>query len=142
MNCNNVPVSSKSDIHVKTENDFVVDILEVKPVKTECHQNLSDEEIIDSNLETVVKTEIDEEIENFDFTENYDLPEFIGEKRKNKEIAEIEPKKFKEEFVVFEESYDDQPKIEQINGEPDDKVFLTKHIVISNQAKIFTKYLL
>ena len=123
MNCNNVPVSSKSDIHVKTENDFVVDILEVKPVKTECHQNLSDEEIIDSNLETVVKTEIDEEIENFDFTEKYDLPQIIAEKRKNIEMTENEPKKFKEEFVEFEECYYNQPKTEPTDEETDDKVF-------------------
>ena len=123
MNCNNVPVSSKSDIHVKTENDFVVDILEVKPVKTECHQNLSDEEIIDSNLETVVKTEIDEEIENFDFTEKYDLPQIIGEKRKNNEITEIEPKKVKEELVVFEECSDDQIKTEPTDEETHNKVF-------------------
>ena len=123
MNCNNVPVSSKSDIHVKTENDFVVDILEVKPVKTECHQNLSDEEIIDSNLETVVKTEIDEEIENFDFTEKYDLPQIIAEKRKNIEMTENEPKKFKEEFVEFEECYYNQPKTEPTDEETADKVF-------------------
>ena len=119
MNCNNVPVSSKSDIHVKTENDFVVDILEVKPVKTECHQNLSDEEIIDSNLEPEIKTEI----YDFDFNEKYDLPEFVGEKRKNKEITVNEPKKFKEEFVVFEECYHNQPKTEPTDEETDDKVF-------------------
>ena len=97
MNCNTVP-----DSQGKPENEFIEDPLEIEPAKTE-----------------VVKTEI----YDFDFTEKYDLPQIIAEKRKNREMTEIEPKKFKEEFVVFEECDDDQP-ITKLTGEKThDKVF-------------------
>jgi hypothetical protein len=94
------------------ENGLIVDSLNKQPVKT-------DEEIIDSNLEPVIKTEISD----FDFTEKYDLPQIIGEKRKNNEITEIEPKKVKEELVVFEECSDDQIKTEPTDEETHNKVF-------------------
>ena len=47
--------------------------------------------------------------------ETYDLRQTMGEKRKNAEIREIQTKKIKEEFVVFEESYGDQPQTEPID---------------------------
>ena len=101
MNCNEnlkTDLISKSDSQGKPENEFIEDPLEIEPAKTE-----------------VVKTEI----YDFDFTEKYDLPQIIAEKRKNREMTEIEPKKFKEEFVVFEECH--QPKTEPNDEESDDK---------------------
>ena len=77
--------------------------------------NILDEEIIDINLEAVVKLEIPEvKTEIFDFDTPV-LPSVIGEKRKSNEIEEINNKKFKKEFVVFEESDDKNSQIE--NGE-------------------------
>jgi hypothetical protein len=89
-------------------------------------ENISDEDIIDLNLATEVKVEIKLEIDDFE-TEKYDLPQIIGEKRKNKEITKINSKKFKEEFEVFEENDDDQSKT-------DDKVLNT---IIKYQTRCF-----
>ena len=119
MDLNNSSVILKSKIQVKSkndENDFIEDVLE--PVKTEYGQTISDlNPIIDSYLIPEVKTEI------IDFDKEYNLPHTIGEKRKNNEKTEIEPKKIKEEFVVFEECDDDQP-ITKLTGEKThDKVF-------------------
>ena len=66
------------------------------------------------DLEAEVKIEVKTEIDNVD-TETYDLRQTMGEKRKNAEIREIQTKKIKEEFVVFEESYGDQPQTEPID---------------------------
>jgi hypothetical protein len=87
----------------------------------------SGEEITD--LELGVKIEQHDEIENIK-TENFEEKNYseikiqiIGEKRKNHEEKnlEIEPKKIKEEFVVFEE-LDDEQEIEEINFDMNKKV--------------------
>jgi hypothetical protein len=104
-------IISESESQVKIENDesgFIV------------HQNIS--EVVDLNLEPEVKHEVKSEIDYFDMV-NYDMPHFTGEKRKNHEIGEIKTKKCKEEFVMFEESYDDQPQTELNVQETDIKVF-------------------
>ena len=56
------------------------------------------------NIEPEVKIEVETEIGDFG-TEKYDLSQIVGEKRKNDYIDEIKPKKFKEEFVLVEESH-------------------------------------
>ena len=104
MNCNEnlkTDLISKSDSQGKPENEFIEDPLEIEPAKTE-----------------VVKTEI----YDFDFTEKYDLPQIIGEKRRNNEITEIGPKKVKEELLLFEEC-DDDLSTTKPTEETDNKVF-------------------
>jgi hypothetical protein len=96
------------DIHVKTN-----------IISKSESQAKTDENIIGHNPKPDVKIEI----EDFDFTEKYDLPQIIGEKRKNNEFAEMQTKKLKEEFVVFEECSDHQLKAEPTDEETDDKVF-------------------
>ena len=62
MDLNNSSVILKSKIQVKSkndENDFIEDVLEIEPVKTEYGQTISDlNPIIDSYLIPEVKTEI------------------------------------------------------------------------------------
>ena len=63
-------------------------------------------DITDLDLEIKIE-KLDEErnIKTEVFEEKNNLPsQFIGEKRKNEEISNLENKKIKQEFVVFEES--------------------------------------
>ena len=84
----------QSESQVKEENDvngFIVDVLEIKPVKTEFDQNLANKEIIDLNLKSEIEIEVKTEIDDFE-TEKHYLPQIIGGKRKNDEIKKIKKK--------------------------------------------------
>jgi hypothetical protein len=105
-----IDIISKCLVNKRTgENGVIVDLPEMTPGITKYDQKLSDEKIIDVNLETEVKIEVIDEIDDFD-SEKYDIPQIIGGTRKNDEIKKIITNKFKEEFVVFVESHDDEPQ--------------------------------
>ena len=90
----------------KTEN---VDFIE-NTNKENYTDNPLKEEMTDLDLEVKIE-KLDEEknIKTEVFDETNIMPsQFIGEKRKNKEKSNLENKKIKQEFVVFEEKEEPQ----------------------------------
>ena len=100
-----------------------------------------DKEVFDcgdiTDLDLEVKIEkLDEErnIKNEVYDEKNNIPsQIIGEKRKNEEISNLENKKIKQEFVVFEEKEEPQEiRILGIN-EPNNQV-INRMIINKNEC--------